>query len=239
MGYTIFVHPQVVPKMIQVRVEDEPLYFPPVYKYPDGQDPADGGVGSFGELVTPERYEPQSHMEDQLNPIPPAVYPASFGERIWYCRSMDHYSDDPKLRAELWEDPEGTATYPEILATFPELPRYVEIAARKWGSAQLDKLVSPYLGVERETWHVQQREAEAWQADPAANVPMITALAAARGITVADLVSKIMENVNAFRVASGVILGKQQALIDQGYQASELATLLAITDEVGIKLMEV
>jgi hypothetical protein len=68
---------------------------------------------------------------------------------------------------------------------------------------------------------------------------MISALAANRGITVADLVGKILGNVNLFRQASGQILGKQQALIDKGYGATTLEELLAVSDSIGIELMSI
>ncbi len=43
---------------------------------------------------------------------------------------------------------------------------------------------------------------------------MLSAIAAGRGIALADLVAKVMANVEAFEAASGAILGQQQALLD-------------------------
>ena len=43
----------------------------------------------------------------------------------------------------------------------------------------------------------------------------ITVLAQSRGIAKSDLVSKIMENANAFRVAAGTILGQQQKFLEE------------------------
>jgi len=247
MGYTIYYHPQVTPKIIQVEVADEPRWVEPVYETPEPvitYDNDGNPIGDYVEteqvLVTPGHWGPEtSHMEDRLNPAPPSVYPASFSRKIWACRSMDVYSADPKLRAELWEDSAGTASYAEIVSVFPELPGYAELAARSWGDRQLAGLATPYAGHERETWHVQQREAEAWLVDPSTPVPMIAALASSRGITLEDLVQKILGNVELFRRESGRILGLQQALIDRAYGAQTMDELLAVATAIGIDLMQV
>lgn len=247
MGYTIYYHPQVTPKIIQVEVVDEPRWIEPVYETPEPvitYDNDGNPIGDYVEaeqvLVTPGHWGPEtSHMEDHLNPPPPPVYPASFSRKIWACRSMDVYSADPKLRAEVWEAADGTATYAEIIEVSPELPLYVELAARNWGARQLQALVNPYGNSERETWHVQQREAEAYLADASAVVPMISAMATTRGISVAEMAAKIQENVGLFRQASGQILGMQQQLIDKGYSAGTLEELLTVSESIGIDLMTV
>jgi len=247
MGHTIFYLGQVTPKIIQVEVVDEPRWIDPVYETPEPVITYDNDGNPIGNyeaeeqvLVTPGHWGPEtSHLEDHLNPAQPPVYPASFSRKVWGCRSMDVYSADPKLRAELWEDTAGSATYAEIIEVFPELPRYVELAARNWGASQLQALVNPYGDSERETWHVQQREAEAYLADASAVVPMISAMATARGISVAEMAAKIQGNVSLFRQLSGQILGRQQQLIDKGYSAVTMAELLAVAESIGIDLMTV
>ena len=57
---------------------------------------------------------------------------------------------------------------------------------------------------------------------------MLTAQAAERGIPLADLVAKVMENVNVKSLA-GKILGQQQALLDKIYSEQSVEKLLAIT----------
>lgn len=241
MGYTIFIRELVTPKIIDVTVEDEPEYFPAVYSYPEGQDPAQGGVGCFGVLVTPERYEPRSHVEKQLNPIPAPAYPPTFTRRVWYDRNMDYYGDsgDPRKRAELWEDSVGTASWAEIVDTFPLLPEYFRMGVRKHFQEQLQGLATPYMAAERETWHVQQREAEAWLADKSAAVPMIAAMAATRGIQLPDLVDKIMENVVLFRQAAGQILGQQQAMLDEVNTAQSIDELNLVVAGIGLDVMTI
>jgi hypothetical protein len=161
------------------------------------------------------------------NPGVPPVRPATFVELIWEDLS-DLYGDDPTKRSELWRDAAGVATYKEIVAACPGLLDSRRAPIRAEGDRRLAALATPYMDHERETWHVQQAEAEAWSADHTASVPMITALAAGRGITVDVLVEKILANVNLFRSASGAILGQQQALLDRIAAATDIDALLAI-----------
>jgi len=212
LGYSIFIRDLVAPKFYTVQV-------------PDNEDDPHG----------------PTHPEQRLTPIPEAVYPASFTKRVWYARQLDFYGEtgDPRKRAELWEDPAGTATWADICGTFPDLPDYFRYGIRKHFGQVLQQIATPYMQAERETWHVQQREAETWLADQAAQVPMIAAIAATRGIELADLVSKIMENVALFRQIAGQILGRQQLMLDQVGTAQSLDELTALASELGFEVLSV
>jgi len=86
---------------------------------------------------------------------------------------------------------------------------------RTEGANRLEQIANPYVLGERLTWAIQLEEAAKYLSDNTANTPFIDQLAIYRNITKADLVTKIMENANAFRAASGMILGIQQKLLDQ------------------------
>ncbi len=73
----------------------------------------------------------------------------------------------------------------------------------KWGS-----------DLERATWEQQKSEASAWTADNSASTPMLTTMSTARGITVADLVSKINSKVTAYNNALATLLAEQKDLED-------------------------
>ena len=201
MGYSIFIRDLVAPKFYTVQV-------------PDNEDDPHG----------------PTHPEQRLTPIPEPVYPASFTKRVWYARQLDFYGEtgDPRKRAELWEDPAGTATWADICGTFPDLPDYFRYGIRKHFGQVLQQIATPYMQAERETWHVQQREAETW-----------LAIAATRGIELADLVSKIMENVALFRQIAGQILGRQQLMLDQVGTAQSLDELTALASELGFEVLSV
>lgn len=159
---------------------------------------------------------------------PAPQYPV--GSNIVYTpENFDIYSSNPVDRQVLLSDPNGTATAAEIFTAFPFIRTPKELEIRAEGGRRLEALASPYGPEERETWTTQQREAREWLADNAANVPMITALARYRGITISELVSRIMENVGLFETASGVILGQQQGLLDSIYAATDYDQLQAIT----------
>ena len=61
----------------------------------------------------------------------------------------------------------------------------------------------------------QEIEADKYSADNAYVSPLLTAISSERGITVAELVTKINAKVSFFENAFGILLGKQQAYIDQ------------------------
>ena len=207
MKLTVFIREKVEPKFFTVLV-------------PDDEDFPQAG---------------KEHPEQRQTPVPTPVYPATFVKRWWYDRNMDYYGDsgDPHKRAELWEDTEGTATWEEIIAAFPNLTYYYQLAVRTYHTDLLNRIVTPYESLERESWPLQQSEAEAWHVDNTANVPLITNIAAARGITLSDLVGKILGNVDLFRQASGTILGKQQAMLDRISAANSLEDLEVIEAEIG------
>lgn len=71
-------------------------------------------------------------------------------------------------------------------------------------------LAAPYTPEERETWPIQLAEAEAYIADPSAPVAMLTEIAKARGITVAELAGKVITKNAYYRQTVGAILGRQQ-----------------------------
>ena len=81
-------------------------------------------------------------------------------------------------------------------------------------AAQMATIASPYKPEERETWFTQLKEADEWLANNTAPTPMLTAMATVRGITVAEMVTKVKENDALFRQAIGTILGQQQHELD-------------------------
>lgn len=91
--------------------------------------------------------------------------------------------------------------------------------------AELDAILADYPRAETLTWDKQEREARAWWAwhDPDGNnragaepaTPYLDALAASRGITLLDLVQRVIAKADAWISASGSATGKRQALEDQ------------------------
>jgi antitoxin component HigA of HigAB toxin-antitoxin module len=80
---------------------------------------------------------------------------------------------------------------------------------------ELSSLQTSYPASEVLSWDKQEREARTFVADPAAAVPLISNLAAVRGISVSDLASRIIQKADAYTAAIGAALGKRQKLEDQ------------------------
>lgn len=98
--------------------------------------------------------------------------------------------------------------------TLDELKTAKELEIRAKGSVLMLQIVTPYTAEERDTWPSQVSEAKAYTENPAAATPMLSALVAQRGNTVANQAARILGNEAAFKTAVGVILGIQQAKID-------------------------
>lgn len=80
--------------------------------------------------------------------------------------------------------------------------------------AALVALTISYPEREISSWPQQEREARVLAASPGVSVPLLAAIAAARGLDVAVLAARVREKSDAFAVASGAIIGRRQALED-------------------------
>lgn len=93
---------------------------------------------------------------------------------------------------------------------------------------ELETILADYPEAETKTWDKQEQEARAWQSDSAATTPLIDAIAAARGMDKAELVSRIIAKADAWVDLSGAATGKRQALEDQVAQSATLEAVEAI-----------
>ena len=75
-------------------------------------------------------------------------------------------------------------------------------------------ITASYPSSEVSSWPQQVQEAKAITADPAAEAPLLVALAEARAIAVAELAARVLIKAEAFSVISGQIIGRRQALED-------------------------
>lgn len=102
--------------------------------------------------------------------------------------------------------------------------------------AEIAAISAGYPASEVLSWPKQEDEARAWTADNQAVTPLLDSLAAARGISKAELASRVIAKADLFAQLSGAIIGKRQGLEDQldaisdGLTAEELEA--PITPEV-------
>lgn len=95
--------------------------------------------------------------------------------------------------------------------------------------AALAGLAATYPEGEVKSWPQQVKEAEALALDADAPAPLLAAIAAERGITVADLASRVHVKMDAYAQLSGALIGRRQAAEDQIDAATTLAELEGIT----------
>ena len=119
-------------------------------------------------------------------------------------------SDLAPLGVTLIPDPVPT---PDELLAQAKADKLAEINAVC--QSTLEALTLTYPERELTTFDKQESEARAYLADPTASTPLLSALAAARGIELADLVGRVIAKADAFTIASGFIIGQRQALEDR------------------------
>jgi hypothetical protein len=119
--------------------------------------------------------------------------------------------DDLIAAAIEQECPELTGSWPPVPRITPEV---VLAEINMQAAAALAALSVAYPEGEVQSWAQQTREAEAVLANHDALVPLLSAIAAARGVTTTELAERVIAKTQAFAAASGAIIGKRQALED-------------------------
>lgn len=134
------------------------------------------------------------------------------------------------LEFEEWQAQLAAQAAAELEASYADIPMWEERKKeeiKEGAEAALVGAAHKYPEREVITFSMQEMEARAFLADASASAPLITAIATERGITVAELAAKIVENAEAYSQAAGKIIGKRQYFLDQ------LATAKAQAEESG------
>jgi len=85
----------------------------------------------------------------------------------------------------------------------------------------ISPVIDGYTEEERDSWSMQEAEARALQTDPAAPTPLLSAIATARGISVADLANIVITKAAQYATLAGTAFGTRRVL---------LAAITAATD---------
>lgn len=80
--------------------------------------------------------------------------------------------------------------------------------------ALLKSLVATYPETEQQTFYKQDAESAAYLADASAKTPFLTGLAAARGISLEEMVHRVRAKTDAFVALSASVCGQRQAMED-------------------------
>ena len=101
--------------------------------------------------------------------------------------------------------------------------------------AILNAAVLTYPETEVLTFDQQTSEAKAYQASGnASDAPLLSALAAGRGIRLDDLVQRVMAKHTAFSALSGYVIGQRQALEDRLDASTTVEEIEAITVDIAV-----
>ena len=122
----------------------------------------------------------------------------------------------------------------------PPVPTLEEAKAAKLSeiNAAADRaigtLTATYPDREISTLDKQESEARAYAAVPTASTPLLSALAEARGISLPDLVERVLAKADAFAVATGSISGQRQARDDRLDACTTLEEVQGITGNISM-----
>lgn len=100
--------------------------------------------------------------------------------------------------------------------------------------AALATMTGGYPQAELLTFDKQEAEARAYLIDPTTATPLLSALATGRGISLDELVLRVIAKANAFAVTSGQIIGQRQALEDRLDAAETIEDVQAIDVRLGL-----
>lgn len=95
--------------------------------------------------------------------------------------------------------------------------------------ATIGMIAASYPPTERDSWPKQEAEARAWVANNLAPTPLLSAIAVARGTTLANISTRVIANADAYAVYAGGVIGKRQARMSQVDAATTVAGLEAIS----------
>ncbi|MGE4194726.1 MAG: hypothetical protein AB7E51_15170 [Pseudodesulfovibrio sp.] len=190
-----------------------------MWRYPDGtyrqSHPArvehDGYVHTFTDLTRDQLDGIGYNEAVQLKRDPFTTYETKWnkGEDLVYREAAISSTVDENARYES-----------------SVITKQTEITTK--ANSYLAALGEEYGAMEMMTWDQQYSEALAYQADSAASVPLLTAIATARGEEVADLAASIIANRAEWVALSGNVVGQRLAYQDALEAATTYDEVMAI-----------
>ncbi len=173
----------------------------------------------------------------QESPLEPGVYiapelstdiaPLPFKEGFAVCFKNGQWEYVQETRGD-WFNAAGelinitqlNALVAPDLTRLPPPPTIAKLKALKRQSINaefeqsIQQITAGYPASETSSWGKQEAEARAYVADAAAITPLIDALSTARGVTKAELATRIIAKADLFATVSGQLIGYRQSLED-------------------------
>lgn len=120
-------------------------------------------------------------------------------------------------------------------ATFQEVKQLKLDELNRSFEYKVGIIKSSYSLSEVQTWDKQETEARNYLLDTTVQTPLLSALAAARGILLGDLVSKVIVKADSFTNAIGTLIGIRQKLEKEIIAATTIEEFdLIISEMTGI-----
>ena len=95
----------------------------------------------------------------------------------------------------------------------------------------VNEIKSGILQAEIDTFSTQEKEALAYQNDSSSPTPLLSGLSSVRGISVAELTTRVLAHADAYKAAMAQAMGKKHAYEDQLKLAETLDDINAIIVE--------
>jgi len=140
--------------------------------------------------------------------------------------STANFNCSTYVRDEIFPD-DTPMTAEEIITGYEVRKLIKKLKLKKLYDVNIKNAFSS-LDTERETWERQKIEADAFTLDIDASTPFLDALSAARGITKAEVVQKILAKAEIYAIAIGNLLGEQYKYEDQLDTCTDLIQLDAL-----------
>jgi hypothetical protein len=97
--------------------------------------------------------------------------------------------------------------------------------AHEFYNLEFDKINARTPKAERELFLTQRQEAQAWTADNTVSTPLLSALAEARGITLAEMVTKVLTKISEYEAELAGLLARQKEVETEIKQCATLKEL--------------
>lgn len=153
-------------------------------------------------------------------------------QKIYFADGAIHEYTPAELTAKNTLRPGFVWKMPERIAhdtrTLPQARTEKLMAVSAACDAALAPVKAGYPLSEQQSWDKQETEARAWTADNTKATPLLSALAQARGLALADLAGRVIQKADAFAQMTGAIVGKRQRLEDQILSAATIAEIDAL-----------
>ncbi len=154
--------------------------------------------------------------------------------RQWQSKlQISFHYERPPAELELY-------VLPDYGPGLPDLNDYKQDAQRQMVhifNRLADDIAGHYPWFERDTWQDQEYEALTYQSwvnngssGTAPNTPTLTGISTARGITLPDLVARVIANAAAWRQEAPQLAGQRQAYSDQIEAAADHAAVDSVIE---------